>query len=297
MKVAHLFFQLALASTAPANEVLRRQDVAPEMPEEEYDGPSGDWTFTLQTWSGDGCPDFGETNATRPNYMQTRQSTGPFMPNTSVDTFWSYFAFPYMEAALPLNGPTRMTHVSCDLIVQYEQTTESGGSLRDEEKTHILRLHKNGSLVEANYDLDEGVNAEWQVRYLDTEDFTVMVRLPYQSRSCLNHFQSLPGYGYKLANFTQQAQDWSSVDGPIKKGDNYTMALEWLPPLFTLEPFVVNGCGKSLFRIRFELWLAARSLGMGGIVGSKKVDYNNGSPPKVSGTNLGFSYDWVKCEK
>lgn len=175
MKVAH-FFSLALASTAFANKVLRRQDLAPELPAEEYDGPEGGWMFTLQSWSGDGCPDFENTNATKPNYMKTRQNSGPFMFNSSANTFWFYFAFPYMEAHLPPNGPTRLVRVTCDLTVKYEQVTEYGGTLRDEDKTHVLRLHKNGSLVEANYKLDKGVTAEWQVRFLDTEDFTVMVR-------------------------------------------------------------------------------------------------------------------------
>jgi hypothetical protein len=174
MKIAHLFFPLALASTTLANKLLRRQDLDPEKPIDEYNGPEA-WMFTLQSWSGDGCPDFNNTNATKPNYMNTRQSDGPFMFNSSADTFWAYFAFPYMEVHLPPNGPSRMARVVCDLTVLYEQTNEYGGTLKDEEKTHVLRLHKNGSLVEANYKLDKGVNAEWQVRLLDTQDFTVMV--------------------------------------------------------------------------------------------------------------------------
>jgi hypothetical protein len=73
------------------------------------------------------------------------------------------------------------------------------------------------------------------------------------------------------------------------------MALEWLPPLYTPDPFLQVGCGKSIFRIRFDLWLAGRNRGAGGTVQSQKIDYNNGAPPQVHGVNLGFSYDWEKC--
>jgi hypothetical protein len=174
MKATELFLSLAFITGVSAKKVLHRPKSTFENVSEEFTGPDA-WTFTLQSWSGNGCPDFNNPNASKPNYMATRESDGPFMFNSSLDTFWTYFAFPYMEAFLPPNGPSRMTTTTCDLTVLYEQTDENGGSLADEEKTHVLRLHKNGSLVEANYELDKDVTAEWQVRLVDPQDFTVMV--------------------------------------------------------------------------------------------------------------------------
>jgi hypothetical protein len=73
------------------------------------------------------------------------------------------------------------------------------------------------------------------------------------------------------------------------------MALHYLEPLFSSEPVVLPECGTGVFRIRFEVWLAARAAGVGGRVESKKDDWNNGQGPKWSGATLGYSYDWEKC--
>jgi hypothetical protein len=85
------------------------------------------------------------------------------------------------------------------------------------------------------------------------------------------------------------------VDGPLEVGNDKKMAQEWLPPLFTPEPYLQTGCGIHTFRIRIDLWLAGRTAGVGGKVWSDTIDWKNGKGPQKSGVNLGFSYDWLKC--
>jgi hypothetical protein len=97
------------------------------------------------------------------------------MFNSSADTFWYYIAFPWMQATLDQNDPSRLAKISCNIQVGYEEVTEYGGRIKPENRTHKLRLHKNGSLVMANYKLDKNVNAEWQVRYIVDQDFTIAV--------------------------------------------------------------------------------------------------------------------------
>jgi hypothetical protein len=75
------------------------------------------------------------------------------------------------------------------------------------------------------------------------------------------------------------------------------MALEWLPPLYTADPYLQVECGKSLLRLRIDLMLAGRTIGVGGTVDSRKVDSGDGGPPLIHGVNLGISYDWEKCQK
>jgi hypothetical protein len=164
-----------LAGAGLATPIAGAQNSDPKLPTEDFNGPNA-WKFTLQSWSGDGCPDFQRTNETSAGYMNTRQSNGPML-NTSLSTYWSYVAFPWMQAQLDPNDPSRTARVRCDLTLLYEEVTESGSPVPEDKRTHRLRLHKNGSLIQANYMLDKGVTAEWQVRFSDPETFTVMVRL------------------------------------------------------------------------------------------------------------------------
>ncbi|KAF2280458.1 uncharacterized protein EI97DRAFT_498625 [Westerdykella ornata] len=262
MKRPTLCLPILLAATSSARSILATSQRSSELTD-DFDGPA-QWKFTLQNWSGDGCPDFGNTSAT-PGYSFTRQSSGPFMSNSSADTFWSYISFPWMQASLDGNNPSKLARISCDVTVLYEEVTPYGSALPPEKRTHKLKLHKNGSTIEANYKLDKGVNAEWQVRFYDPQDFTVM------------------------------AQDWASVDGPLESGNDTHMAFEWLPPLFAPDPYVQSECGRSVFRIRLDLWLASRATGAGGKVFSKRTDWNNGKGKQWDGVNLGYSYDWEKC--
>ncbi|KAF2746752.1 hypothetical protein M011DRAFT_468446 [Sporormia fimetaria CBS 119925] len=68
-----------------------------------------------------------------------------------------------------------------------------------------------------------------------------------------------------------------------------------MPPLFTPEQWVQPECGTATFRMRVDLWLAARKAGVGGKVDSKVVNYGDGMGPRRSGINVGYSFDWEQC--
>jgi hypothetical protein len=169
MKTTKLLLSLPLATTAVSTPIIAHRPVDPS---EQYNGPEA-WMFTLKDFSGEACPDFNATSRTD-GYMPTRLDLGPIY-NSSLSTYWWYMAFPWMQAQLNVNDTSRLKRMRCEFTIQYEQVTEYGGSIPVDKRTHRLKLHKNGSLILANYRLDKDVAAEWQVRYVDLDYGTVEV--------------------------------------------------------------------------------------------------------------------------
>jgi hypothetical protein len=135
-----------------------------------FNGPEA-WMFTLKSWSGPGCPDYPSYNGTEP-HMKTRTTTSSFY-KTADDVYWWFFAFPWMRSELLKDDSSRMTRLNCEMDIKYEEVDAYGGPAKN--KTHKLRLHKNGTVIEANYKLDKDVVAEWQARYYIVDDPTVAV--------------------------------------------------------------------------------------------------------------------------
>lgn len=164
--------------------ICKRQDPVPFDPLLEV--PDA-WQFTLLSWSGSGCPDYPTKSYNyTPPYQETHMSSGPFMFNSSLDTYWWYIAYPFMEVQLPKESDVKLVKSTCTVEVAYQQTNEYGGKVKG---THRLRLHKNGTLVQANYQLDEGVSVEWQSRYYSATDETVVVcyiPISYLGGSCFD---------------------------------------------------------------------------------------------------------------
>ncbi|EMD92768.1 hypothetical protein COCC4DRAFT_139912 [Bipolaris maydis ATCC 48331] len=117
------------------------------------------WSFTLSSFFGPGCPDTGKTN---PLIRTTRPTHGTNTVDGSEIYYW-FIAYPWLRVDLAA-GPR---HTWCEATVAYKEYAGTTG--RVEADKYRLRLHKNGTKGLLTYKLDEGVRVYWDFAYYEGE--------------------------------------------------------------------------------------------------------------------------------
>jgi hypothetical protein len=118
------------------------------------------WQFNITALSGPGCPDFGQTMPT----FVTRPTFGRNTVDGSEIYYW-FFAYPHLRASVGPDVPE--ASVWCETTLSYTEYNQQGVA---DVPEYRLKLHKNGTSVLAEYDLEEGVVAEWKMTYYTDED-------------------------------------------------------------------------------------------------------------------------------
>lgn len=133
------------------------------------------WLFNIASYSGPGCPDsVPGFNATRGH---TDQGWGShFVPG--CHTPWAWFTLPYIEATV---GPgVREAKTYCEMRLKWREMEGDNYPIDvplDRAKWK-LKMHRNGTSMEAGYAIDKGVNAKWKFTYwVDEADEHSKVRL------------------------------------------------------------------------------------------------------------------------
>lgn len=209
------------------------------------------WQFDIVGLEGPGCPDFNSdlpVHKTRHNYGQNTMD--------GSEIYFNVFAYPWMNASIP-EGETKAT-VWCDTTLKYVELFGPGEP--ENGPQYRLRPHKNGTLVGAIYDLEEGVKAEWKFTYQVPGDKTIV--------------------------------DTMSISGPLKnkyQSDDFLYTQNLSP-----EQWKAPECGSTQIKFRAELTVTADKPGKKGIATSETVKGSNGGTWNY-GTWLGISFDWEKC--
>ena len=227
------------------------------------------WTFAFTNWSGPGCPDYPTWN------IDTRQSIGPYNMNSSADTWWFYFAYPWLR----VNATT--PSVWCEAEVKYTELADHTGTPRKEDQSkYRLRMHKNGTTVEANYNIDEGNGVVWKVTYGLDE----------------NEVSNLGGNRIVRRLMYAQVADTRTLQGPLNHNGSQTMHLEYLEATQSSPLPRPATCATATFRMKIELSVTTSTEGRSAIVDSKTI-FDAKNSPKFYGVNHGISYGWEACHE
>ncbi|KAL5371801.1 hypothetical protein DPSP01_013982 [Paraphaeosphaeria sporulosa] len=236
-----------------------RQDPlpSPECPET--------WFFNIDSFSGPGCPDSAPGfNAT---HGRTDQGWGShFMPG--CHTPWAWFTLPYTEASV--GAGVRESKTYCELRLKWREMKGDTYPIEVplDQAAWKLKMHRNGTTMEAGYAIDEGVRADWRFTYwMDEADDNsklvdkIVVRGP-------------------LANKTLPVKqlDWS-------QGEKKT--LEWTAPQ----------CGIAYVKVRVDLELRAENAGAMGTVFPTRIGSGVAHDYGWPGPLLGISHDFEPCKK
>lgn len=112
------------------------------------------WAYNITSLHGPGCPDFATPSNDAYN---TRLTFGQNTLDGSEIYYW-HIAYPSLRASLG-----SVEHTWCETELSYTEFADVEKTKKGEY--YRLRLHKNGTKVIANYDLEEGVKATWEVTY------------------------------------------------------------------------------------------------------------------------------------
>lgn len=113
------------------------------------------WSFTITSLLGPGCPDLGKNGTVS---RTTRPTFGSNTVDGSEIYYW-FIAYPWLRVNLA-TGPR---HTWCETTLAYTEYADVEKKERGE--AYRLRLHKNGTRGIATYQLDEGVKAYWDFAY------------------------------------------------------------------------------------------------------------------------------------
>ena len=113
------------------------------------------WSFTLSSLRGPGCPDSGKNTTQSHN---TRPTFGSNTADGSEIYYW-FIAYPWLRVDLQA-GPR---HTWCEATLAYTEYADVDG--KQEGEAYRLRLHKNGTKGIMTYRLDEGVQVYWDFAY------------------------------------------------------------------------------------------------------------------------------------
>ncbi|KAK4140168.1 uncharacterized protein C8A04DRAFT_15193 [Dichotomopilus funicola] len=207
------------------------------------------WLFEITALEGPGCPDVGpEGYGTRPTY-------GSNTVDGSEIYYW-HFAYP----AISLNVDTENPEASiwCETTLKYTELSETSTDPAD-PAGYRLKLHKNGTEIIANYDLEEGVEATWTFTY-DTDGDDKIV-------------------------------DTLTVAGPRSSDQAF---YDITPPADKLVQWALPECGTGVIKYRTELSVKATKEGAKGTVTSDKVTWQG--QEEHYGVQQGVSYDWDYCD-
>jgi len=211
------------------------------------------WKFEITALEGPGCPDFGNTTedySTRPTY-------GSNTVDGSEIYYW-YFAYPYISVDVDAKTPEASTW--CETTLKYTELAKSGadGLAVADPAEYRLKLHKNGTQMIANYNLEEGVEAKWTFTY-DTDGKKKIV-------------------------------DTISVAGPRASNQSFN---DNSTPAAKLVQWALPKCGTGTIKYRTELAVKATKKGAKGTVTSESIAFE-GQEHRY-GVQQGVSYDWEKC--
>ncbi|KAI0536920.1 hypothetical protein GGR58DRAFT_473545 [Xylaria digitata] len=126
-----------------------------------------------------------------------------------------------------------------------------------EGEDYRLRLHKNGTKAISTYDIDSDVEATFSFKYLDA-DIT----------------------------------DSYTISGPAASG-KYQSQIDMIAPQPD-QTYREPKCGAAKLKFRTELQVSGS--GKNGVVDSEHSTDKDGKV-QYYGTQLGFSYDWEKCNE
>ncbi|KAH7130186.1 hypothetical protein B0J11DRAFT_602435 [Dendryphion nanum] len=211
------------------------------------------WEWDIADLKGPGCPDLNYESGwkTRYNYGQNTMD--------GSEIYFTVFAYPYLNASIPA-GQTSAS-VWCETTLKYTEFSKPTNGVRGPPASdYRLRPHKNGTLIGALYDLDEGVTAEWKFTYhapaekkvVDSISFTGPLKNKYQSDNMLN------------------------------------------TPFETRNQWEAPECGATTVKFRIDLAVTADKAGKKGTATSEPRTDANGNPANY-GTWVGVSFDFEKC--
>ena len=115
------------------------------------------WSFTLASLRGPGCPDQGKNGTLS---RTTRPTFGSNTVDGSEIYYW-FIAYPWLRVDLAAGHD----HTWCQATVQYTEYKDV--EKREEGEEFRLRVHKNGTKGIMTYELEEGVKAYWDFAYLE----------------------------------------------------------------------------------------------------------------------------------
>lgn len=116
------------------------------------------WNYNLTSFRGPGCP----TKSDGP--YETRTTFGANTVDGSEIYYW-YVAYPYMRASV--DADNKEASVWCETTLKYTELDSTGTK---PQADYRLRLHKNGTSMIADTNLEEGVTAKWTFTYYIEDD-------------------------------------------------------------------------------------------------------------------------------
>jgi len=209
------------------------------------------WGFNIIGLKGPGCPSNGPDTG-----YKTRETFGLNTVDGSEIYYW-HFAYPHIKASV--GGDEDEANVWCETTLNYTEWKDAKNTVTAAD--YRLKLHKNGTEVIANYDLDEGVEAKWKFTYYTTDDDEVV--------------------------------DTISVNGPYKS--KYEDDMQKSPVPKNPERWALPQCGTGIIKYKTELSLKAKKRGGKGTVASPTLTVDG--KPSYYGVQPGISYDFEKCKK
>ena len=117
------------------------------------------WGFNITSLTGPGCPNVGAAD-------QVPFSTRPTYGSNTVDgseIYYWHFAYPSLRAAVGPGTAAAEASTWCETTLSYNELDTLGAPVAKPE--YRLKLHKNGTAMQATYHLDEGVVARWRFTY------------------------------------------------------------------------------------------------------------------------------------
>ncbi|KAF2450402.1 hypothetical protein P171DRAFT_516287 [Karstenula rhodostoma CBS 690.94] len=230
------------ATAALLNFVSARQDPLPplECPET--------WLFNIASFSGPGCPIARQASRD----TRTQRSGLGLPPRPSV------------------GAGVRESKTYCEMQLKWGEM--KGDTYPIEiplnQAAWKLKMHRNGTTIEAGYAIDEGVRADWRFTYwMDEADDNAKL------------VDEIAVVGPLINNAPPVKQlDWSQAD---KK------TLEWTAPQ----------CGVAYIKVRVDLELIAENARANGTVFPTRVGSGIDDDYGWPGPLLGASHDFEPCER
>ncbi|KAF2832297.1 hypothetical protein CC86DRAFT_401067 [Ophiobolus disseminans] len=237
-----LFLLLVPSTVSLPNANHKGHDPPPEICPEN-------WQFDLTSFSGPGCPDSSPTfNRTGTGYSRTTPDWGShYVPGCAQQ--WAWFSFPWLQGYISqpsgdvyLSGQRRNS-TWCELRIKYREMkgTFAPHDVPKGQEEYKLVMHGNGTTVEANYGLDEGVKAVWKFTYLPVGTST-----------------------------RPKIMDAIVINGPVWNDTKPARRLEWSPVNETTPRWTEPTCGPTILSIRIDLELKSENSNAKGAIESKQ---------------------------
>ncbi|KAH8897522.1 hypothetical protein GQ53DRAFT_888060 [Thozetella sp. PMI_491] len=209
------------------------------------------WGFSIVQLEGPGCPNYGNS----PQAYVPRPTYGSNTVDGSEIYYW-HFVYPQMRASVTPEEP--VVSVWCETTVRYSEFNDKAAKEKPTADFR-LKLHKNGTEILATYDLEDGVEAEWQFTY--------------------------------DAGSPDKIVDTIRVSGP--RSNLPYAATDNSPVVETSKQWALPECGVGTIKYRTELTVTAKKPGAKGTVASEQRTVNGQA--EFYGTQQGVSYDFEKC--